>query len=56
MNLASKRVVITAAAQGIGLASVLAFRGAGAEVIATDLHIQALQDIPGIRVLQLDVM
>ena len=55
MNLASKRVVITAAAQGIGLASVLAFRDAGAEVIATDLHIQTLQDIPGIRVLQLDV-
>lgn len=55
MNLANKRVLITAAAQGIGLASVLAFRDAGAQVIATDLHIEALQDIPGIQVLQLDV-
>ena len=55
MNLANKRVLITAAAQGIGLASVLAFRDAGAQVIATDLHIEALQDIPGIQALQLDV-
>ncbi|HEX8594399.1 MAG TPA: SDR family oxidoreductase [Pseudomonas sp.] len=55
MNLANKRVLITAAAQGIGRASVLAFQQAGAQVIATDLHIEALQDIPGIQVLQLDV-
>lgn len=55
MNLANKRVLITAAAQGIGRASVLAFQEAGAQVIATDLHIEALQDIPGIQVLQLDV-
>ena len=55
MNLANKRVLITAAAQGIGLASVLAFRDAGAEVIATDLNIEALQDIPGIQALPLDV-
>ena len=37
------------------MASVLAFRDAGAQVIATDLHIEALQDIPGIQALQLDV-
>lgn len=55
MNLANKRVLITAAAQGIGRASVLAFRDAGARVFATDLHIEALQDIPGITTLQLDV-
>jgi 2-keto-3-deoxy-L-fuconate dehydrogenase len=55
MNLANKRVLITAAAQGIGRASVLAFQAAGAHVIATDLHIEALQDIPGIQALQLDV-
>ncbi len=55
MNLANKRVLITAAAQGIGRASVLAFQAAGAQVIATDLHIEALQDIPGIQTLQLDV-
>ena len=55
MNLANKRVLITAAAQGIGRASVLALRDAGAQVIATDLHIEALHDIPGIQVLSLDV-
>ena len=55
MNLANKRVLITAAAQGIGRASVLVFRDAGAQVIATDLNIEALQDIPGIQTLSLDV-
>ncbi len=55
MNLANKRVLITAAAQGIGRASVLALRDAGARVIATDLHIKALLDIPGIQALPLDV-
>ena len=55
MNLANKRVLITAAAQGIGRASVLAFRDAGAQVIATDLHIEALHNIPGIQALTLDV-
>jgi 2-keto-3-deoxy-L-fuconate dehydrogenase len=55
MNLANKRVLITAAAQGIGRASVLAFQQAGAQVIATDLNAEALRDIPGIQVLQLDV-
>ena len=55
MNLANKRVLITAAAQGIGRASVLAFRDAGAHVIATDLHIEALHDISGIQTQTLDV-
>ena len=55
MNLANKRVLITAAAQGIGRASVLALRDAGARVIATDLNIEALHDIPGIHALPLDV-
>ncbi|WP_426138961.1 SDR family oxidoreductase [Pseudomonas sp. DWP3-1-2] len=55
MNLANKRVLITAAAQGIGRASVIAFKQAGAQVIATDLHVEALHDIPGIQALQLDV-
>lgn len=55
MNLANKRVLITAAAQGIGRASVLALRDAGARVIATDLHIAVLHDIPGIQALPLDV-
>ena len=55
MNLANKRVLVTAAANGIGRASVLALRDAGAHVIATDLNIDALQDTPGIQALQLDV-
>ncbi len=55
MNLVNKRVLITAAAQGIGRASVLAFQAAGAQVIATDLNIEALADLPGIQALPLDV-
>jgi 2-keto-3-deoxy-L-fuconate dehydrogenase len=55
MNLANKRVLITAAAQGIGRASVLAFQQAGAQVIATDLNIETLSELPGIQALQLDV-
>lgn len=54
-SLTNKRVLVTAAAQGIGRASVLAFQQAGAKVIATDLHIEALHDIPGIQTLALDV-
>lgn len=56
MALANKRVLITAAANGIGRASVLAFKHAGAHVIATDLHIETLQDIPGIKTFKLDVL
>ena len=55
MYLANKRVLITAAANGIGRASVLALRDAGATVIATDLDVDALHDIPGIQALSLDV-
>lgn len=55
MNLANKRVLITAAANGIGRASALALRDAGATVIATDLNVDALHDIPGIQALSLDV-
>jgi 2-keto-3-deoxy-L-fuconate dehydrogenase len=54
-NLANKRVLVTAAAQGIGRASVLAFQQAGAEVIATDVNIEPLQDMPGVLALPLDV-
>lgn len=50
-----KRVLITAAGQGIGLASARAFAAAGAEVIATDIDIGTLQDEPGLTALQLDV-
>lgn len=50
-----KRVLITAAGQGIGLASARAFAAAGAEVIATDIAIGALRDEPGLTALALDV-
>jgi len=55
MTVTGKRVLITAAAQGIGRASVLAFQEAGFEVIATDLRIDSLRDLPGIQALALDV-
>ncbi len=55
MTVTGKRVLITAAAQGIGRASVLAFQQAGFEVIATDLRIDSLRDVPGIQALALDV-
>ncbi len=54
-ELHGKRVLITAAGQGIGLASARAFVAAGAEVIATDIVIGTLQDEPGLTALQLDV-
>ncbi|OLU33541.1 SDR family oxidoreductase [Pseudomonas sp. PA27(2017)] len=54
-ELHGKRVLITAAGQGIGLASARAFVAEGAEVIATDIAIGTLQDEPGLTALQLDV-
>ncbi|GAB7531326.1 SDR family oxidoreductase [Pseudomonas sp. 3A(2025)] len=51
----TKRVLITAAGQGIGLASAKAFVAAGAEVIATDVDIRGLADIQGLQALTLDV-
>ncbi|WP_084305354.1 SDR family oxidoreductase [Phytopseudomonas flavescens] len=55
MELHGKRVLITAAGQGIGLASARAFAAAGAEVIASDIDIGALQGVPGLTALHLDV-
>ncbi len=43
-----QRVVITAAAQGIGRASALAFAAAGAEVIATDINMDGLSTLDGL--------
>lgn len=54
-ELHGKRVLITAAGQGIGLASARAFVAAGAEVIATDIAIGTLRDEPGLTALALDV-
>ena len=55
MNLAGKKVLITAAGQGIGFNTATLFVREGAEVIATDINISALRDIPGITPRLLDV-
>jgi len=45
MRLAHKRAFVTAAGQGIGRASALAFCREGAEVIATDVNVESLSDL-----------
>lgn len=58
-NLTSKTVLITAAAQGIGRASALAFARAGASVIATDINVAKLAELEetaGITTRRLDVL
>ncbi|HEX5935692.1 MAG TPA: SDR family NAD(P)-dependent oxidoreductase, partial [Pseudorhizobium sp.] len=45
-TLEGKTVLITAAAQGIGRASALAFAKAGATVHATDINEKALAELP----------
>lgn len=45
-NLNGKTVLITAAGQGIGRASALAFLAAGAKVHATDINETALSELP----------
>ena len=47
-DISGKIVLITAAAQGIGLASVHAFIKAGAKVIATDINADKLKELHGI--------
>jgi 2-keto-3-deoxy-L-fuconate dehydrogenase len=57
-RLAGKTALVTAAAQGIGRATALAFARAGAKVTATDINMAALGDLadePGIAVRLLDV-
>lgn len=57
-RLAGQRAVVTAAAQGIGRATALAFAREGAEVIASDINEERLADLasePGITVRRLDV-
>ena len=59
LSLENKRVLITAAGQGIGRASALAFRRAGASVVATDINAEALKSLSaesGIETRVLDVL
>jgi NAD(P)-dependent dehydrogenase (short-subunit alcohol dehydrogenase family) len=58
-RLQGKTTFITAAAQGIGRASALAFAREGAKVVATDINEAKLKEIsgtPGITVRRLDIM
>jgi 2-keto-3-deoxy-L-fuconate dehydrogenase len=55
MDLSGKRVLITAGAQGIGLASVQAYLAAGAEVFAADINAGALDALEGAHTRVLDV-
>ncbi len=47
LPLQDKRVLVTAAGQGIGRASALAFAKAGASVVATDINAEALKSLDG---------
>ncbi|WP_377296848.1 SDR family oxidoreductase [Rhizobium sp. SGZ-381] len=58
-NLQGKTVLITAAGQGIGRASAIAFAQAGAVVYATDINEQALAELPALdnlKAQRLDVL
>ena len=57
-RLQGKKALITAAAQGIGRASALAFAREGAQVVATDVNEAKLHELagtPGIAIRRLDV-
>lgn len=60
LRLAKKTALITAAGQGIGKASAIAMANEGAEVIATDINVDALQKLkkshPHIQVHELNVL
>jgi 3-hydroxybutyrate dehydrogenase len=45
MRLKDKKIIVTAAAQGIGRATALAFSKEGAQVIATDINAEKLQEL-----------
>ena len=53
-RLEGKTVLATASGAGIGLSTVLRMRDEGAHVIATDINLESLIDIPGLDVRELD--
>ena len=57
-RLANKNIIVTAAGQGIGKATAIAFQNEGANVIATDINNETLADLnkeyPDIKVKKLD--
>lgn len=58
-RLKGKKILITAAAQGIGRSSALAFAREGGQVIATDVNEAKLKELagtPGITIRKLDVL
>ncbi|NIZ12611.1 SDR family oxidoreductase [Phaeobacter sp. HF9A] len=55
-DLTGQRVLITAAAQGIGRASAEAFQRAGAQVLATDINAAGLSGLEGCETAVLDVL
>lgn len=57
-RLEGKRALVTAAAQGMGRATALAFAAEGAQVVATDIdteRLKSLNDVPGCETRTLDV-
>ncbi|KUP92945.1 2-keto-3-deoxy-L-fuconate dehydrogenase [Tritonibacter horizontis] len=56
VDLTGQRVLVTAAAQGIGRASAEAFVQAGAEVLATDINAEGLATLAGCTTARLDVL
>ncbi len=57
-RLQNKNIIVTAAGQGIGKATAIAFHNEGANVIATDINDKTLSDLnkeyPNIKVINLD--
>lgn len=58
MRLKNKKIIVTAAAQGIGKATAVAFANEGAEVYATDINEEKLKSLeefsPNIKIFKLD--
>jgi len=58
VRLQNKNIIVTAAGQGIGKATAIAFHNEGANVIATDINDKTLSDLnkeyPNIKVIKLD--